>query len=95
MNGLDSEIAFKDEGPETEESAPPTPITTCDMEVIIRGWEEKFERITECLREVQLASERENSDMCLVSQEARAQGQEQERRLETMHEGLKEFSTEV
>ena len=91
MNGLDSEIAFKDEGPETEESAPPTPITTCDMEVIIRGWEEKFEKITECLREVQLASERANSDMCLVSQEASAQGQEQERRLETMHEGLKEF----
>ena len=46
MNGLDSEIAFKDEEPEREESAPPTPITTCDMEVIIRGWEEKFERIT-------------------------------------------------
>ena len=91
MNGLDSEIAFKDEGPETEESAPPTPITTCDMEVIIRGWEEKFEKIAECLREVQLASERANSGMCLVSQEARAQGQEQERRLETMHEGLKEF----
>ena len=91
MNDLDNEIAFKDEGPETEESTPPTPITTCDMEVIIRGWEEKFERISECLREVQLASERANSDMCLVSQEARAQGQEQERRLETMHEGLKEF----
>ena len=61
------------------------------MEVIIRGWEEKLKKITECLREVQLASERANSDMCLVSQEARAQGQEQERRLETMHEGLKEF----
>ena len=29
--------------------------------------------------------------MCLVSQEACAQGQEQERRLETMHEGLKDF----
>ena len=91
MNGLDSEIAFKDEEPEREESAPPIPITTCDMQVIIRGWEEKFEIITECLREVQLASERANSDMCLVSQEARAQGQEQERRLETMHEGLKDF----
>ena len=89
MNGLDSEIAFKDEGPETEESAPPTPITTCDMEVIIRG----LERITECLREVQLASERANSDMCLVSQEARAQGQEQERRLETLKEFLQKFET--
>ena len=89
MNGntthQDSEIAFKDEEHETEDSAPPTPITTCDMEVIIRGWEEKFEKITECLREVQLASERANSDMCLISQEARAQGQEQERQLETMH----------
>ena len=61
------------------------------MDVIIRGWEEKFAKIADCLREVQLASERANSDMCLVSQEARAQGQEQERRLETMHEGLKEF----
>ena len=95
MNGntthQDSEIVFKDEEPEREESAPPTPITTCDMEVIIRGWEEKFGKITECLREVQLASERANSDMCLVSQEACAPGQEQERRLETKHEGLREF----
>ena len=56
------EIAFKEEGPEPEESTPPTQITTCDMEVIIRGWEEKFERISECLREVQAASERANSD---------------------------------
>ena len=91
MSEFDAEIAFKEDGPEAEESTPPTPITTCDMDVIIRGWEEKFERISECLREVQAASERANSDMCLVSREARAQGEEQERRLETMHEGLKEF----
>ena len=74
-----------------EESAPPTPITTLDMAVIIRGWEEKFTKLTECLREVQLASERTGSDMCLISQEARAQGQEQERRLGTMQEGLTDF----
>ena len=102
MSELDSEIAFKEEGPEPEESrrihrsepeesTPPTPITTCDMDVIIRGWEEKFERMSECLREVQATSERATSDMCLVSREARAQGEEQERRLETMHECLKEF----
>ena len=92
-NGLDSEIIFRDEEPEREESAPPppTPITTCDMDVIIRGWEEKFTKLTECLREIQLASERASSDMRLVSQEARAQGQEQERRLETMHDGLSDF----
>ena len=91
MDGNDNEVVFRNEEPEREESAPPTPITTCDMDVIIRGWEEKFAKLTECLREVQLASERACSDMCLVSQEARAQGQEQERRLETMQEGLADF----
>ena len=91
MDGHDNEVVFRDEEPEREESAPPTPITTCDMDVIIRGWEEKFTRLTECLREVQLASERASSDMCLVSQEARAQGQDQERRLGTMQEGLTDF----
>ena len=60
--------------------------------MIIRGWrEEKFAKLTECLREVQLASERAGSDMYLVSQDARAQGQEQERRLNTMQENLAEF----
>ena len=87
----DHEVVFRDEEPEKEESAPPTPITTLDMDVIIRGWEEKFTKLTECLREVQLASERTGSDMCLISQEARAQGQEQERRLGTMQEGLTDF----
>ena len=79
-NGGDSEVVFREnEEPEREESAPPTPITHCHMDVIIRGWEEKFSKLTECLREVQLPSERAGSDMCLISQEARAQGQDQER----------------
>ena len=60
---------------------PPTPITQRDMDTIIRGWEEKFSRIVECLREVQLTFERASSDMCLVGQEARAQSQEHDRRL--------------
>ena len=60
---------------------PPTPITQCDMDIIIRGWEEKFSKIVECLREVQLTSERASSDMCLVGQEARAQSHEHDRRL--------------
>ena len=90
--GGDSEVVFKEEDDqETGDSTPPTPVTTCDMEAIIRGWEEKFDRMSQCLREVQSASERANSDMCLISREARAQGDEQERRLEAMHAGLKEF----
>ena len=84
----DQEVVFKDV---QEESALPTPVTTLDMDVIIRGWEEKFANLTECLREVQLASERTGSDMCLINQEARAQGQEQDRRLGTMQEGLTDF----
>ena len=88
---LDSEVIFREEEAEREEPIPPTPITACDMDVIIRGWEEKFTRLTNCLREVQLASERACSDTCLVGQEARAQGQEQERRLGTMQEGLADF----
>ena len=84
-------MIFKEEEQGLGDSTPPIPITTCDMEVIIRGWEEKFERISRCLQEVQSASERVNSDMCNISREPRAQGDEQERRLEAMHAGLTEF----
>ena len=88
-NGVDSEVHFKADvheeesrdDYETEASAPPTPITQCDMDVIIRGWEEKFQKMLECLSEVQRTSERASSDMCLVSHEARAQAQEHDRRL--------------
>ena len=50
---------------------PPTPITSLDMEVIIKGWEVKFEQILRCLREVQLASEKANSDMFGIRSEGR------------------------
>ena len=61
------------------------------MDVIIRGWEEKFEHLSRCLREVQLASEKANSDMCDINREGRARGNEQERRLQAMHVGLTDF----
>ena len=69
----EEEVEEKEEKTTPDSRIPPTPITQCDMDVIIRGWEEKFSRMTECLREVQLTSERASSDMCLVGQEARAQ----------------------
>ena len=88
-SGVDTEVIFntgdQDQTPETSETPetriPPTPITQCDMDIIIRGWEAKFTKIVECLREVQLTSERASSDMCLVGQEARAQSHEHDRRL--------------
>ena len=87
----DDEVHFREDEPRVGSPTPPIPITTIDMEVIIRGWEEKFEHLNRCLREVQLASEKANSDMFDLNREGRARGNEQERRLEAMHVGLTEF----
>ena len=60
---MDSEVVFNTGEHEDHEEkipdsrTPPTPITQRDMDVIIRGWEEKFSKILECLHEVQLTSE--------------------------------------
>ena len=74
-------VDHEDQEKTPDSRTPPTLITQRDMDTIIRGWEEKFSKIVECLREVQLTSERASSDMCLVGQEARAQSQEHDRRL--------------
>ena len=87
----DREVMFREDDPRVGSPIPPIPITIIDMEVIIKGWEEKFEQMSRCLREVQLASEKANSDMFDISREGRARGNEQERRLEAMHVGLTEF----
>ena len=88
----DEEVHFRDDDePRVGSPTPPIPVTTIDMDVIIRGWEEKFEHLSRCLRDVQLASEKANSDMCDVNREGRARGIEQERRLQAMHVGITEF----
>ena len=107
-SGVDSEVVFNtgahDEDHEDHEDhedqektpdsrTPPTPITQRDMDTIIRGWEEKFSKIVECLREVQLTSERASSDMCLVGQEARAQSQEHDRRLSDFLQKFEDIDT--
>ena len=86
----EDEVHFRDDDPQTE-TTPPTPITSHDMEVIIKGWEVKFEHILRCLREVQLASEKANSGMFGISREGRAHEDQQERRIEAMHVGFTEF----
>ena len=57
-NAVEEEIHFKEDVPIVERSTPPTPITSNDMDVIIEGWDAKFEQISRCLRDVQLASEK-------------------------------------
>ena len=87
----DEEVHFWAEEPRVGSPTPPIPVTTIYMDVIIRGWEEKFEHLSRCLREVQLASEKANSDMCNINREGRARGNDQERRLQAMHVGLTDF----
>ena len=63
----DEEVHFMADEPRVGSPTPPIPVTTIDMDVIIRGWEEKFEHLSRCLREVQLASEKANSNMCDIN----------------------------
>ena len=84
---MDEEVNFR----ENDSPIPPIPVTAIDMDVILKGWEEKFEHLSRCLRDVQLASERAASDMCDANREGRARSLEQDRRLQTMHVGLTEF----
>ena len=68
----DREVIFREDDLQPVETTPPTPITSNDMDVIIRGWEITFEQISRCIREVQLASEKANADMFDISREGRA-----------------------
>ena len=88
---VEVEVHFKEDVPRVESSTPPNPITSNDMDVIIKGWEMKFEQISRCLREVQLASEKASSDMFSMTSEGRAREHHQERRIEAMHVGITEF----
>ena len=38
----DDEVQFREDDPRVGSPTPPIPITIIDMEVIIKGWEEKF-----------------------------------------------------
>ena len=78
----EDEVHFREDDPQPVGTTPPTPITSNDMDVIIKGWEIKFDQISRCLRDVQLASEKANSDMFNISREGRAREDQQERRLE-------------
>ena len=69
---VEDEIHFKEDVPIVESSTPPTPITSSDMDVIIEGLETKFEQISRCLREVQLASEKASSEMFSMTRDGRA-----------------------
>ena len=61
------------------------------MDVVIKRWEIKFEQLSRCLREVQLASEQASSEMFRMTKDGRAREEIQERRIEAMHVGITDF----
>ena len=61
------------------------------MDVIIKGWEIKFEQLSRCLREVQLASKKASSEMFRMTMDGRARESHQERHIEAMHVGITDF----
>ena len=74
-----------------ESSTPPSMVTANDLDIIIEGWERKFEHLSQCMREIQLASEKANSNMNNIVRDGRAREGIQERRIEEMHVGLTQF----
>ena len=70
----EEEVIFRENNPCVEDSAPPNMITANDLDVVIEGWERKFEHLSQCMREIQLASEKANTNMSNIVRDGRARG---------------------
>ena len=86
----DEEVIFRDNEPHVESSTP-NMITANDLDVVIEGWERKFEHLSQCLREMRLDSEKATSTMSNMVRDGRVREDMQERRIEEMHAGLMQF----
>ena len=83
----------EEDAPRVENSTPPTHnmVSANDLDVVIKGWERKFQHLSESIRDIQLASEKANTNMNNIVRDGRARGGAQERRIQEMHEGLAQF----
>ena len=86
----EEEVIFRENNPHVENSTPPNMKSANALDVVIEGWERKFEHLSQCLREIQLASEKIYT-MSNIVRDSRAREGIQERRIEEMHEGLTQF----
>ena len=68
----EEEVIFRENNPSVEDSAPPNMITANDLDVVIEGWECKFEHLSQCTRDIQLASEKANTNMNNIVRDGRA-----------------------
>ena len=85
------EVVFREDTPRVESSTPPSMVTAIDLDVVIEGWERKFQYVSQSIREIQLASEKANTNMNSIVRDSRAREEAQERRIAEMHEGLTQF----
>ena len=68
------EVVFREDTLRVENSTPPTHnmVTANDLDVVIEGWERKFQHHSESIREIQLASEKANTNMNNIVRDGRA-----------------------
>ena len=91
------EVVFKGDVPSVEISTPPTHnvspqmVTADDLDEVIEGWQKKFHHLSEGIRDLQMASDKFNSNMDSILRDSRALEGAQERRIQEMHEGLTRF----
>ena len=88
----EEQVIFREDNPRRESPTPPSiAVTANDLDIIIEGWERKFEHLSQCMQEIQLASEKANSNMNKIVRDGIAREGIQERRIEEMHVGLTQF----
>ena len=91
------EVVFRGDMPSVEISTPPThnaspqTVTANDLDVVIEGWERKFQHLSESIRDIQLASDKFNANMDSIVRDSHVCKGAQERHIQEMHEGLTQF----
>ena len=68
------EVVFREDTPRVESSTPPSMVIANDLDVVIEGWERKFQHLSQIIREIQLASEKANTNMNNIVRDGRARG---------------------
>ena len=75
----------------TMPTAPPEIVTKSDLQEVIEGWKIKFQKLTEGVRTIQIATEEIHTHMDNLMRDNCARDEAQERRIKQMQEGLARF----
>ena len=84
------EVVFK-ATPPTSPTVPPEMITKKDLQEVIEVWKIKFQKLTEGVRAIQIATEEVHMHMDKVMRDSCARDGAQENRIKQMQEGLARF----